>query len=82
MKTWGNIVASDRTIDQAWSDFRTERAARLSATDWIVLRNLETNEPIPQEWLDYRQALRDLTDNTDDPTSPNWPVSPLEVQNG
>lgn len=76
MKTWGNVIAPDRDLDQAWSDLRDERQARLSATDWIILRNLETSEPIPQEWLDYRQALRDLTDNTADPLNPEWPEKP------
>lgn len=51
---------------------RAERNARLAASDWIVLRNLETNEPIPQEWLDYRQALRDLPMTA----NPKWPEEP------
>ena len=29
-----------------------------------------------QEWLDYRQALRDLPSNTEDPANPVWPVPP------
>ena len=29
-----------------------------------------------QEWLDYRQALRDLPTTTEDPANPVWPVAP------
>lgn len=37
-----------------------EWAARLlSYSDWRVTRSQETGEPMPQIWLDYRQAVRD-----------------------
>jgi hypothetical protein len=29
-----------------------------------------------QAWLDYRQALRDLPANTEDPSIPTWPQEP------
>tara|TARA_B110000977_G_scaffold51459_1_gene69917 strand:+ start:601 stop:957 length:357 start_codon:yes stop_codon:yes gene_type:complete len=29
-----------------------------------------------QEWLDYRQALRDFPSNAEDPVNPVWPVPP------
>ena len=29
-----------------------------------------------QEWLDYRQALRDLPSVTEDPLNPVWPTAP------
>ena len=31
---------------------------------------------IKQAWLDYRQSLRDLPSNTEDPTNPVWPTPP------
>lgn len=55
---------------------RTERDRLLAATDWIILRNLETSEPVPQEWLTYRQELRDLPDTTIDPLNVEWPKEP------
>ena len=33
-------------------------------------------EEARQAWLDYRQALRDLPANTEDPSSPVWPQEP------
>lgn len=59
--------------EAALTAMRAERNARLAASDWVILRNLETNEPIPQVWLDYRQALRDM------PLTPDqeWPNEPI-----
>lgn len=31
---------------------------------------------VRQAWLDYRQALRDLPANTEDPANPIWPTPP------
>lgn len=61
---------------EAWDTLRAERDKRLADSDWVILRNLETSEPVPQAWLDYRQALRDLPENTIDPADPNWPTVP------
>lgn len=64
--------------DAAWSALRAERDRHLAETDWLVLRNLETSEPVAPEWLAYRQALRDMPENTDDPLSPVWPDVPAD----
>lgn len=73
------ITAEQReaeAIETAWKDFRSERDRLLAETDWVILRNLETSEPVPQKWLDYRQSLRDLTNTIEDPTKPVWPSKP------
>ncbi|WP_417585154.1 phage tail assembly chaperone [Pelagibacterium sp.] len=64
------------TMEDLWLWLRSARNQRLTASDWVILRNLETSEPVPQAWLDYRQALRDLPDNTIDPVDPDWPEVP------
>jgi len=53
---------------------RLKRNQKLSESDWtqtndIVMQNQE-------EWVAYRQALRDLPANTEDPTHPEWPEPP------
>ena len=58
--------------NREWSAIRTQRNALISATDWRVL----PDQPVSQPWLDYRQALRDLPANTDDPSNPTWPTKP------
>lgn len=73
------ITAQQReseALESAWAALRADRDKRIAASDWVILRNLETSDPVPQAWLDYRQALRDLPENTDDPASPIWPEAP------
>lgn len=72
-----DITTQSDQLEQAWEILRSERAIKLAATDWVILRNLETSEPVPIEWLDYRQALRDLPDSTIDPQNPIWPQEPV-----
>ena len=61
--------------DEAWATVRRERSARLTASDWAVLRATNAGEPVPPEWLAYRQAPRDITAQPD-PTKISWPVAP------
>ena len=51
-----------------------ERKAKLVATDWTQLPDvpLETK----QAWAEYRQALRDVTDQPGYPTDVVWPTPP------
>lgn len=62
-------------LDLAWANVRAERDARLSASDWVGLRAADLGEPVPPEWLGYRQALRDVT-HQPDPLNIVWPVRP------
>jgi hypothetical protein len=55
---------------------RHERDQKLAETDWIVTKSLEQNTPIPQEWLTYRQSLRDITENYSSQDDVVWPVKP------
>jgi hypothetical protein len=48
---------------------RETRNILLKETDWTDKYNIE-------EWVAYRQALRDLPANTEDPTNPVWPEQP------
>lgn len=56
---------------------RDRRDAKLQDADVKVLRFLETGAPVPQAWLDYRQALRDVP-QTQDITKLEivWPTKP------
>lgn len=70
------------TIEELWDALRAERDGMLMATDWLVQRHAEElalgldTTLTPEQHTDlltYRQALRDLPENTTDPTNPNWP---------
>lgn len=56
---------------------RQKRNILISKTDYLATIDYpHTSESKKQEWLDYRQALRDLPANTEDPENPVWPTPP------
>ena len=60
---------------------RRQRDQLLAETDWVTLKAIDLSNDglgiqLPQVWMDYRQALRDLPANTVDPANPVWPVKP------
>ena len=59
-------------------DVRMRRNSELAESDWVILRAVEQNAQASQVWLDYRQALRDITSHADFPyVSPKyWPTKP------
>ncbi len=57
---------------RAWAALRSERDSKLAATDWRASSDLT----LSADWAAYRQSLRDLPANTDDPASPVWPSEP------
>lgn len=60
-------------VNKRWEALRDERNARLTATDWTQV----ADAPVDQSaWANYRQALRDLPENTVDPFNPVWPTKP------
>ena len=61
---------------QPLKKLRQERDRRLQAADWVAVKAFTTSTPVPQEWLDYMQALRDLPATTGDPKNPVWPTVP------
>ena len=61
--------------DVAWALVRAERLRRLALSDVVVTRAQERGEPVPPQWLAYRQALRDITEQPD-PERIQWPVAP------
>lgn len=52
---------------------RAERNQRLAASDWMVIRSIETGEPLPSEVIRYRQALRDVPQQPGFPDTIKWP---------
>lgn len=64
---------------------RIERNKRLTECDWVITKANETDIPAPLPWKEYRQRLRDLTNNANpkldelyelDLSSVDWPISP------
>ena len=59
-----------------WMKLRSERDNLLLSSDFTQLGDIGLSESKKTEWINYRQALRDLPANTSDPASPNWPSKP------
>ena len=58
--------------DRAAAEVRTERDAKLSATDWTA----STDVTMTAEMTTYRQALRDVPAQAGFPTTITWPEAP------
>jgi hypothetical protein len=63
---------------------RDIRDELLSATDWTQLLDSDISEEDRELWKIYRQQLRDLPENIDDPkplvldeNHPDWPIPPI-----
>lgn len=67
--------AIDALTEQQWANVRTDRNARLAACDWTQLPDCPLDNTVQTEWAVYRQALRDITDQTD-PFNITWPQEP------
>ena len=63
-------------LEQASESVRNQRDRLLTETDWVVVKHNELGTSIPQEWLDYRQALRDITEQSGFPDNVEWPTAP------
>ena len=62
--------------DAQWAKVRAERNVKLSECDWTQLQDAPVDAAA---WATYRQALRDITLQSD-PFAIEWPLSPLEQE--
>jgi len=63
-------------FDVSWDQVRSKRNQALADSDWRAMKD----RVLPNEWKEYRQALRDLPQNHDsaNDAADNWPVMPDE----
>lgn len=66
-----------QTDEQRWELVKISRNIRLSASDWTDTLSAKDRlgDELYQQWQIYRQALRDITTQTD-PFNIVWPVPP------
>ena len=69
-----DAAALEVSAEFALSALRSKRNQLLAETDWTQSRDVTL--PNDAEWAAYRQALRDLPENTTDPANPVWPTKP------
>jgi len=83
----GDWLVTPPTVDQIntkWVAVRSKCQKLLDDTDYKVIKAIEASvsngttlaEEIPQEYINYRQALRDIYNNVNniDPFNVEWPV--------
>lgn len=69
-KQWTNPDAN-----LGWEIVRNRRNIELSSCDWTQVQDVQL--PNKEEWVAYRQALRDITKQSD-PFNVVWPTKPQE----
>ena len=68
----GEFSDPPKDYDAEWAAVRIERNAKLAASDWTQLPDAPVDAAA---WAEYRQALRDVTDQAD-PFNIVWPTAP------
>ena len=68
-------AANTLHTNNQWDIIRSERNHRLAQTDWEITKHTEKGTTIPESIKTYRQALRDITDQSD-PFDITWPAKP------
>lgn len=64
------------TEEEKADEVRARRDALLAASDWTQLSDVPLSADQVTAWTDYRQALRDVTDQPGFPWEVEWPVAP------
>lgn len=57
-------------------ELRLERNAMIAECDWTVGTDSPLTDEQKQEWITYRQALRDITDSYTSLSDVVWPTKP------
>lgn len=70
------IVFIAHELDRNLAEFnmRDARDAALTRCDWVMTRAFEEGNPVPANYLAYRQALRNLPSQKGFPYEYVWPV--------
>ena len=65
----------EANTESQWAKIRSQRDTLLQACDWTQLPDVPLDSKTKEQWVNYRQALRDVTSQAD-PYNIEWPVAP------
>ena len=68
----------DKQTQDKWNNIRSNRNGLLAQTDWTMLPDVELTPELIQAMKEYRQKLRDITKDFDNPDDVIFPINPLE----
>lgn len=75
---WRQVwILEDPTQDEISAkefEIRSLRDAKLTQTDWVVAKAYERQIQVPENYKQYRQALRDITTQPGFPWEVIWPT--------
>ena len=78
---WVVSPPSEADIARQWDVIRQQCEQMLSSSDYKVIKAVEVGEAPDPVWVAYRQALRDIYNDTHsiDPWNFQWPIRPDSV---
>lgn len=74
--SWVDPISDTQKIKNQWAFVRNMRNDKLTECDWVMMPDVAMTNERREEWLAYRQGLRDITNQTD-PFNITWPVKPI-----
>ena len=80
IQTWAVEPMTEEEVaactEREWAMVRDRRKSLLFASDWTQLPDAPLTNMKIADWREYRQTLRDIT-NESDPFKILWPVAPV-----
>jgi hypothetical protein len=68
----------DKQNKDKWNNIRSNRNGLLAQTDWTQLPDVELTPELVAQMKTYRQQLRDITKDYENPDDVVFPKNPLE----
>jgi hypothetical protein len=68
----------DKQTKDKWNNIRSNRNGLLAQSDWTQLPDVDLTSELIQAMKEYRQKLRDITKDYDNPDDVIFPINPLE----
>tara|TARA_B100001996_G_scaffold370051_1_gene344078 strand:+ start:1190 stop:1669 length:480 start_codon:yes stop_codon:yes gene_type:complete len=76
----GQVVKKEDNREKVIFHIKQRVAGKLATTDWMVIREMETGKPMPEEFKEYRQKLREYNDIFVDYETTPFPKSPTAIE--
>lgn len=73
---WIKPEPAKLSLEETWAKIRADRNFELTRTDWTQIADAPLTDAKKLEFRNYRQTLRDITKNIQDPYNFTWPIEP------
>ncbi|WP_341481261.1 tail fiber assembly protein [Vibrio vulnificus] len=70
------VVSPSIELEMQWEQVRLKRDRLIASTDWTQMTDAPLDDAKKAEFTAYRQALRDIPQNSSDPDAVVWPEKP------